>query len=606
MSNAFCLLYRIKGNATSIKGTKEKKKKKSTTTAAGDEEHREGKEEGETAMGAGGSTQAGASAGAAASDSEKRKAHSSLTTMKKTPIAPLPTAFDVVDFNPLVHASLSAKSIGVVLSAEALCKRAVGEIPLPPSVPVPAATAQEALADSGRYRWFAEDLDRMGHWEPYNSESSQRLESAFMERKESCLVVWRKRTYTVDLKTMQQLPEGVTSLPTTQSWSASGTQMLRTKRVKRAAADVVQDPLTGGEKVEMRPDVMVDPFGDEAENSVSQRVADSTAGVGAGESAPSCASHAENKMLPRLDRLAYPSADPLYSLDFSPSEATHILSGGKDSRLVEWDTTTGAVTTRYAITASKPTFVLVARYSPSGKLVVCGCDDNVGRVYRAGTCSPVHMLKGHTHKVYGASFMAGERRLVTGSMDAHLRVWDLETGACLTAEQTHTSHIFSVLSSKYNEGFCVSAGNDAVLCAHDMRCPNSVVMRMKGHSNTLWDVGIFPGDGGENHQLASAGMDGTTRLWDPRQPHEALLVLSKHARPVHSICYMPNGKGILSTGKDSYVFLSDTTSGELVWRAKAQMTSVFRVVYQAERREMATSGAQGLVNLWEWPLGEVW
>lgn len=472
-----------------------------------------------------------------------------------------------------------------------------------------------------------------------------------MARKPSCLVTLKKRAYTVDLHAMIQ--GGSDSTNNNITAGGGGGAAGRVRQVRRALARTL--PSGGGSEsaavIEMVMEAMADPFdGNEGnantnDSSHDDENNDHTAATAApGGSNNSNSNYQSNNDgggdLPRLTCLAYPSALPMYSLDITPVGESrgiagndggggfNIISGGKDGRLVEWNAATGTVLTRYAITASKPTCVLAARYSggsssPStARLIACGCDDTVARLYCVGVPSPVHLLKGHTHKVYGVSVSSDNERVFTGSMDAHVKEWDVETGACTRSEHCHTSHVFSLVASRHNPDFCLSAGNDAILCAHDFRCggggASSVVMRLKGHTSTIWDCGIFPGEGGENIQLASAGMDATVRLWDPRRPDAALHVHRNHSRPVHSIAYTPSGRAIVSGGKDSFVFCTDTTAtttsttmdgdeeggGVVLWRAKAQTSSVFRVLCSRDGRVLVTSGVSGLVNQWEWSMGE--
>jgi WD40 repeat protein len=43
----------------------------------------------------------------------------------------------------------------------------------------------------------------------------------------------------------------------------------------------------------------------------------------------------------------------------------------------------------------------------------------------------IRVLDGHTDSIVSASLFGNERRAVSASLDNTLRVWDLDTGACL-------------------------------------------------------------------------------------------------------------------------------------------------------------------------------
>ena len=65
--------------------------------------------------------------------------------------------------------------------------------------------------------------------------------------------------------------------------------------------------------------------------------------------------------------------------------------------------------------------------------------------------------------------------------------------------------------------------------------------------------------------LASAGRDGTVRLWDPSTGEPIGQPLTGHDRPVRAVCAVPNpdGKSLLvSAGEDGTVRLWDARTGE--------------------------------------------
>jgi WD40 repeat protein len=75
---------------------------------------------------------------------------------------------------------------------------------------------------------------------------------------------------------------------------------------------------------------------------------------------------------------------------------------------------------------------------------VSGSHDNTVRVWDLDTGACLRVLEGHTDWVNSAALHADGRRVVTGSSDNTVRVWDLDTGACLRVLEGHTSSVRSV------------------------------------------------------------------------------------------------------------------------------------------------------------------
>ena len=72
--------------------------------------------------------------------------------------------------------------------------------------------------------------------------------------------------------------------------------------------------------------------------------------------------------------------------------------------------------------------IMAVGFSSDGTRIVSGSDDNSVRVWDASTGVELKELKGHTYPVNSVGFSSDGTRIVSGSDDRSVRVWDASTG----------------------------------------------------------------------------------------------------------------------------------------------------------------------------------
>jgi WD40 repeat protein len=104
--------------------------------------------------------------------------------------------------------------------------------------------------------------------------------------------------------------------------------------------------------------------------------------------------------------------------------------------------------------------VVSVAFSPDGKRVVTGSEDNTARVWDLSRATPAAtVLEGHRGPVSSVAFSPDGKRLVTGSLDDTARVWDLSAATpAATVLEGHRGAVFSVAFSP--DGKRVVTGSD--------------------------------------------------------------------------------------------------------------------------------------------------
>ncbi len=85
--------------------------------------------------------------------------------------------------------------------------------------------------------------------------------------------------------------------------------------------------------------------------------------------------------------------------------------------------------------------------SADGPKVIIGSGDKTVRVWELTSGECIKPMEGHTDAVYSVALSADGLKVISGSADKTVRVWDLTSGECIKAMEGHTSCLYIVALS---------------------------------------------------------------------------------------------------------------------------------------------------------------
>ncbi|WP_020377887.1 NACHT and WD40 repeat domain-containing protein [Candidatus Microthrix parvicella] len=247
---------------------------------------------------------------------------------------------------------------------------------------------------------------------------------------------------------------------------------------------------------------------------------------------------------------------------------------------------------RWAIVGPSMRGVLSVGWSPDGTRLVSGSADGTIRVWDPDERTELGRLEGHTNTVLSVGWSPDGTRLVSGSNDGTIRIWDPEDGTELGRLEGHTNTVWSVGWSPDGTRL-VSGSNDGTIRIWD---PNerTELGRLEGHTGTVLSVGWSP----DGTRLVSGSNDGTIRIWDPNERTE-LGRLEGHTRTVLSVGWSPDGTRLVSGSNDGTIRIWDPNERTELGRLEGHTRTVLSVGWSPDGTRLVSGSADGTILIWD-------
>jgi WD40 repeat protein len=254
------------------------------------------------------------------------------------------------------------------------------------------------------------------------------------------------------------------------------------------------------------------------------------------------------------------------SVAFSP-DGTVLASGSTDKTIKLWDVATGKEIRTLEGHRSDVTSVA---FSPDGKTLASGSYDRTIKLWDVSTGRLVRTLERRkglfksfiesisgisAHDVYCVAFSPDGKVLASGGQDETIMLWDAATGKEIRTLTGHSSHVKSVVFSPNGKLLASLTEWGKAITLWDVSTGEET-RTLEGHQDKVISVAFSP----DGNSLASGSLDSTIKFWDVATGKEIRTL--RHQDQVFSVAFSADGKMLASGSEDGSTRLWNIQTGK--------------------------------------------
>ncbi len=243
---------------------------------------------------------------------------------------------------------------------------------------------------------------------------------------------------------------------------------------------------------------------------------------------------------------------PIYSICVSPDGQWVLSHGG--GLLAETNMDTGKPRLQWERHSGS---VESVAFTPSGDRVVSGSSDGTLRVWDPISGKSLLLIEGAKLGAYALDVSPDGTRVAAGCKDSVVREFALADGSLLRELDGHLGYVRSVAYT-HDGSRLLSTADDGSICVWEGDAAEPAT-RLEGHLGGVLTVAVSSDD----KLVLSGGRDGTVRVWD-LMTNEEVQKLEGHRGWVEAVVFAGKDRYAVSTGRDGRVLRWNLDAGKLV------------------------------------------
>lgn len=273
----------------------------------------------------------------------------------------------------------------------------------------------------------------------------------------------------------------------------------------------------------------------------------------------------------------------IVSIEFSP-DGRLVTTGGFDHGVKLWNPATGEL----IATAGADSNAVTAVFAPDGHSLACVTDDGHLLRWDLQTENAIWSVKAHDAPMCPPVFSSDGELVATAAWDAVVKVWRADTGGLVRSIDCGTQIPQAIAISPNGRQLAVAA---RAIRVWDLATGDEESMRL-GHVGPASTVAYTP----DGRTIVSSGKDGAIKFWDAR-PFQEPKWLQGHTDFVRALAIFPDGRRVVSTGRDGTIRIWDALTGEQTDQMEGHGFVDQELALSCDGRLLASGGLDGCIRI---------
>jgi WD40 repeat protein len=254
-------------------------------------------------------------------------------------------------------------------------------------------------------------------------------------------------------------------------------------------------------------------------------------------------------------------------------------------------------------------------YSPDGKRIISGSGDKTIKIWDAETGLLIRTISGHGYRIMSAAYSPDGRRIVSSDPMGTVKIWDAENGQEIRTLSGHGTYTVESVAYSPNGQRVMSAANDGTVKIWDaetgrlIRTLSARYVRSAAYSPDGQHIIYASGDGTMTILDVENGREIHT-LTGHSASRDGNMVIENEGRETrllseHTVAYSPDGRHIVSAALDGTVKILDAETGQLIHTLSEHSEKVGTVAYSPNGQCIVSGSDDKTVKVWDAENGQL-